>query len=171
MKKAFKDISIIVVIFIFSFIIIRTEYITYDFFIDKEFLFTFLGVFVGFALTLYTYITSMFEKIKGLIKERCINDQEKLNAKLKLLPELHGEIKDNIKLLIYSLIVVVIVSISDKIFNILTKKWDVIPELLNALLLSIFILSILSLWDLVQTSFKISDFIIKENNQEENRQG
>ena len=154
-----------VVFFIVSFVIVKQEYVSYDYFIKTEFLFTFLGVFIGFAITLYTYITSMFEKMRDLIREKYKDEPLEIERRLKELPKLHAEIKDNIMYLFYALLLVVIISVGDKILIELNESWDEVKNIIEALLLTVFLLSILSLRDLIVTSFAISDFIIKGDNE------
>lgn len=160
MKRIVKLLIYFVLILGLSFWIVKSDLISYGYFIKTEFLFTFLGVFIGFALTLYTYITSQFDKMKENLTEKLKNSPEILEDRLKLLPDLHAEIKDDILLLIYSLIIVVAISIGDKVLIELNDLWNEVVNLSNSILLAVFILSVFALWDLVKTSFAISDFII-----------
>ena len=153
-----------VIFFAISFAIVKYEFVSFSYFIETEFLFTFLGVFIGFALTLYTYITSMFDKMRDLIKEKYKNNPSEAEDRLQELPNLHTEIKDNIMYLFYVLLIVVFISVGDKIFLKLDTLWGEVNYIIDSLLLTIFMLSILSLKDLIVTSFAISDFIIRGNN-------
>ena len=145
--------------------VIKWEIINYSYFIDTTFLFTFLGVFIGFALTLYTYITSTFENIKRTINRKYKDKEEIRNTKLQLLPVLHTEIKDNILFLIYSLIVVVLLAITETYTSTLSLFGSccTTQHIKNSILFSIFMLSVYALKDLVSTSFAISDFIVKDD--------
>lgn len=151
---------------IISFLVIRFDLVSYDYFIKTEFLFTFLGVFIGFALTLYTYITSMFEKLQDILKVKYKDNPIELKARLSELPNLHNEIKDNIMYLFYVLIIVVVLSVGDKLILKLNVFWCEFQYVPNSILLTIFLLSIIALKDLIVTSFAISDFIIKGNSTE-----
>ena len=155
-----------VIFLIVSYFIVKYDYLSFSYFIKTEFLFTFLGVFIGFALTLYTYITSMFDKMRDLIKEKYKNEPVEIKKRLVQLPKLHTEIKDNIMYLFYVLLIVVFISVGDKIFIKLNSLWGEVNCIIDAVLLTVFLLSVLSLKDLIVTSFAISDFIIKGNNEE-----
>jgi hypothetical protein len=159
---------IIYVVFflIISFLIVRFDLVSYDYFVKTEFLFTFLGVFIGFALTLYTYITSMFEKMQDIIRIKYKDNPIELKSRISELPKLHTEIKDNIMYLFYVLIIVVVLSVGDKMLLKLNCFWSEFQYIPKSILLTIFILSILALKDLIVTSFAISDFIIKGNSEE-----
>lgn len=161
--KTFKLICIILVTLSLSYYIVLNDVVSYQYFIETNFLFTFLGVFIGFALTLYTYLTSMFENMKKIIKTKHSDDTKTRDNKLELLPLLHIEIKEDIIFLIYSLVLVVVVAVLNKpLMSIDLCRFDIdISNLINASMLSVFFLSILALIDLVRTSFTISDFIIK----------
>ena len=156
----------IVFFLIVSFLIVRFDLVSYDYFVKTEFLFTFLGVFIGFALTLYTYITSMFEKMQDIIRIKYKDNPDELKSRISELPNLHTEIKDNIMYLFYVLIIVVILSVGDKMLLKLNCFWSEFQYIPKAILLTIFILSIVALKDLIVTSFAISDFIIKGNDKE-----
>jgi hypothetical protein len=142
---------------------VLSDVVSYQYFIETDFLFTFLGVFIGFALTLYTYLTSMFENMKKIIKTKHSQDISIRDQKLALLPLLHIEIKENIIFLIYALVFVVLVAVLNKpIMAIDLCRFNIeILDITNALMLTVFFLSILALIDLVRTSFTISDFVIK----------
>ncbi|MEO6175785.1 MAG: hypothetical protein ABIP27_11610 [Flavobacterium circumlabens] len=146
-----------------SYYVVLSGAVSYQYFIKTDFLFTFLGVFIGFALTLYTYLTSMFENMKKIIKTKHAQDIKVRDEKLDLLPLLHTEIKENIIFLIYALVLVVLVAVLHKpIMSIDLSRFNIkILDITNALMLTVFFLSVLSLIDLVRTSFTISDFVIK----------
>ncbi len=154
-----------IIFLIISYCVVKFDLVSYDYFVKTDFLFTFLGVFIGFALTLYTYITSMFEKMKDLIKEKYKGNQDQIDKRLAELPKLHTEIKDNIMYLFYVLIVVVLFSVGDKMLITLSTHWEEFKFIPKSILLTIFLLSIVSLKDLIVTSFTISDFIIKGNDE------
>ena len=157
----------IIVFFIVSYVIVSNDLVSYDYFVKTEFLFTFLGVFIGFALTLYTYITSMFEKMSQIIKEKYSDKPNEISKRLNELPNLHNEIKDNIMYLFYVLLFVVILSIGDKVLIELNAYWDKVSLIVDSVLMTIFLLSIVALKDLIVTSFAISDYIIKNHNGKE----
>jgi len=146
-----------------SYAIVKYDLVSYDYFIKTEFLFTFLGVFIGFALTLYTYVISMFEKMEDIVRFKYENNPDELKRRLTELPNLHNEIKDNIKFLLYVLIIVVLLSIGDKLILELNEVFNEALNISKSILLTIFILSVIALKDLIDTSFAISDYIIKKN--------
>lgn len=163
MMRIFKLIFIILITLLLSYYVVLSGAVSYQYFIKTDFLFTFLGVFIGFALTLYTYLTSMFENMKKIIKTKHAQDIKVRDEKLDLLPLLHTEIKENIIFLIYALVLVVLVAVLHKpIMSIDLSRFNIkILDITNALMLTVFFLSVLSLIDLVRTSFTISDFVIK----------
>ena len=163
MMRIFKLIFIILVTLLLSYYVVLSGAVSYQYFIKTDFLFTFLGVFIGFALTLYTYLTSMFENMKKIIKTKHAHDIKVRDEKLDLLPLLHAEIKENIIFLIYALVLVVLVAVLHKpIMNIDLSRFNIeILDITNALMLTVFFLSVYALIDLVRTSFTISDFVIK----------
>lgn len=163
MMRIFRLIFVILITLSLSYYIVLSDIVSYQYFIETNFLFTFLGVFIGFALTLYTYLTSMFENMKKIIRTKHVDDIDARDKKLALLPLLHQEIKENIIFLIYALVLVVLVAVlNDSIMNIDLCKLNIeISDIKNTLMLTVFFLSILALVDLVRTSFTISDFIIK----------
>ncbi|MEO7227634.1 MAG: hypothetical protein ABIY60_16615 [Flavobacterium circumlabens] len=101
--------------------------------------------------------------MKKIIKTKHAQDIKVRDEKLDLLPLLHTEIKENIIFLIYALVLVVLVAVLHKpIMSIDLSRFNIkILDITNALMLTVFFLSVLSLIDLVRTSFTISDFVIK----------
>ncbi|WP_162200476.1 hypothetical protein [Kordia jejudonensis] len=106
----------------------------------------------------------MFDKMSDLIKEKYKNDPQQIEQRLNHLPKLHNEIKDNIMFLFYALLCVVLMSVGEKMFLELNCMWSEVKNITDSILLTIFLLSIVSLKDLIATSFSISDFVIKSNN-------
>jgi hypothetical protein len=108
----------------------------------------------------------MFEKLQDILKLKYKDDPIELKKRLSELPNLHNEIKDNIMYLFYVLIIVVVLSVGDKLILKLNVFWSEFQYIPNSILLTIFLLSIVALKDLIVTSFAISDFIIKGNTTE-----
>lgn len=151
MKKIIVLLIYFIVATAISFSLINFKLIDYSGFIKFDFLFTFIGVLIGFALTLFTYITSMFDKLKDKIKAKYSGDER--SEKLKLLNTLYDEIKDDINFLFYSLLIVAIA------FMFYGRLTDYI-EIVNSVLMAIFLLSLLSIKDLISVSLNVSKFII-----------
>lgn len=133
-----------------SYTLVRFDVVSYKTFIDYEFLFTFIGILLGFAITLFTYITSMFETVKAKLK---IKYKDQYQAKVQNLKDLYDEIKDDVNFLFYSLIVV-------SAFALCAKWLAYFETLSDSALLTIFYLSLLAMKDLIYVAIEISKFVM-----------
>ena len=157
-KKYWVLIYIWLIIFLLSFFAIFFDIINPGFFIQPEFLFTFLGVFIGFAITLYTYCATMFDKVNANLEQDFSGDI--IKQKKKILKEIYEEIKDDIVFLFIGLLVVVLVTIIKPFFIELKIKTEWYTYIDDALLFSVFILALFAIKDLISVSFKISEYLI-----------
>lgn len=119
-------------------------------------LFTYFGVLIGFALTIYTFGLSMVVDIKkniSLMSEISVEKKEILYQKL-----VNGfkEIKQDIWLIFYAIILVIIFAVAKEIIN--PFGWNVehykIPE---TAFLSLFVLSTFAIFDIMKTLFNLSE--------------
>ena len=127
--------------------------IDYSAFIEPVFLFTFLGVFTGFALTLFVHIVSMIQGIKTRFKDKVLE-----------FDAFYEELKHGIMVLFYGIIifgiVIVVSPFFKQSFNLM--GYDVtIKSLFESLSMAIFVLTIISLFDLIRVSFKVSQDFLK----------
>lgn len=121
--------------------------VEYKAFIEPAFLFTFLGVFTGFALTLFVHIVTMMQGVKEFIADKTSFDK------------FYTELKHGIMVLIYGIVlfiaIVIVAPFFDKSFIQLGKTISV-RVLFDSLSMAIFVLTIFSLSDLIRISFKVS---------------
>lgn len=169
MKAKIKITVAFALLFLISIILIKHTNINIDTFVDNSFLFTYLGIFLGFAITIFTFIVSMIEKVR----ERIENDSSKTEAEKKVVENdiihLYREIKQNIMLIFYSFLIIIIITL----FGSVDIPFIKIPEylgvskidLFSAIKLEILLLSLYSIYDLAISSFTISNLtgIIKKN--------
>lgn len=169
MKAKLKITLFFVLLFMLSLILIKFTKINVGTFVDNSFLFTYLGIFLGFAITIFTFIVSMIEKVR----ERIEIDPNKTEAEKKIVEDdiihLYKEIKQNIMLIFYSFLLVIIITLFGSVDIPLIK----IPEYLGvskidlffAIKLEILLLSLYSIYDLAISSFTISNLtgIIKKD--------
>ncbi len=166
--KIVKLLIVFIVVFLFSFTTIHYELIDYDFFVETEFLFTFLSVFIGFAITIYTYITSIFDRVKHKIKITYSTETD-ISNKIQILVNVHSEIRDDINFVIVGLISTIAFALSNTLIERIACDWYYVMEIKHSILLSIFILSIVAIWDLIKVAFIFSDFLAqpdKKKNEE-----
>jgi len=128
--------------------------VDYSKFIEPVFLFGFLGVFIGFALSLYVHIVSVIQSIAP-----------KFVGKEEQLKKLYRGLKENILVLVYGLVISSIVSVFAPA---ITKRYVTFLDrdfqfVIDAFSMSVFILAIWSLWDLMHAAFKLSEKAIDNN--------
>lgn len=165
-----------IIAFAISYIIVQCNINGYKQFIEISFLFTFIGVLIGFALTLFTYIVSQVEKIKEKIEAEIIAnanaDMSLYNTKKSNLLAIHEEIKDDISVLFWSLIIVVFISISTEpikcvlefkmcYISFFHKYINFFVVIKNSFLFSVFILCILAIRDLINLTLKMAEQSLK----------
>lgn len=146
---------ILIIGFISNYLVINTEISNFSIF-SLISLFTYFGVLIGFSLTIYTFGLSMCNDIKKNIQEvKELTDEKKEILFQKLI---HGfkEIKQDIWLIFFAIVLIVIFAILSEIKN--PFNWEVerlrIPETIN---LSFFTLSTLAMFDIMKTLFNLSE--------------
>lgn len=141
---------------IWAVIYVATRFTGVDYkeFINPIFLFGFLGLFIGFALSLYIHIVSIVQtiKVKFVGKE----------AKLK---KLYSGLKENIMVLIYGLLLfsstyILTPIIRARYVTFLDADFSI---LIDSFSMSVFVVAMLSLWDLMMAAFMLSEKMIEEN--------
>ena len=159
MKKARRYIIPLIIVFlamVFSYFLVHYTEVELLTIFDTFSLFTYFGVLIGFAITIYTFGLSMIGDIK-----KHIDDIEKLtdDDKRQMFTKLrHGfsQIKQNIWLIFVGIVLVIIFSILKDIEN--PFGWKVekyqIPEVVN---LTLFILSTIAMYDIMKTMFNLSE--------------
>lgn len=145
-----------------SFLLFHFDIIKSSVLIEYEFLFTFIGIFLGFAITLFTYLASIFDKI--LLK---LSEQK--NTRINKLRGVYNEIIDDIWFLFISLIIITLLIITKSSGKI--KCDDLFNEIENAILLTILIMSFFAIRDLISVSFKISKYILPNDEEKEETTG
>jgi hypothetical protein len=127
---------------------------------DNDFLFNFLGILLGFAITIFTFIISLVEKVKEKVEVRYQNNEGKKKAFEKKAKKLYQEIKDDIILTFISVVIIGLLYITNiKIPKIYFYGSYFIDHsmCLDCLKLSLFGLNLYAIFDLIIISFKLSD--------------
>ena len=157
MMKRSKDyiqlLAIAAVIFGAAYAIKSYLHLDYGDFGDPKFLFNYLGVVLGFGLTLYTFIVSQYGMVEQRIKE--LNQSEKVEAKKTEFREVCAEVKDDVWVIFIILLLVILSSIVPEEYS----KRPMIDKIISVTNVTFFVLSILAIKDLIQVSFKLADFI------------
>jgi hypothetical protein len=125
-------------------------------------LFTYFGVLIGFALTIYTFGLSMVSDIKSKIdRHNKLTEDQKKNMYSSLVSGF-GEIKEDIWLIFYSILIVIGFAIAKEIPN--PFCWQVesfnLPDTAN---LTLFIMTTIAMWDIMQTLFNLSEINLELN--------
>ena len=119
-------------------------------------LFTYFGVLIGFSITIYTFGLSMCNDIKKNIQEMVELKEEQKEILFQKLIRGFKEIKQDIWLIFFAIVLIVIFAILSEIEN--PFNWNVdkmkIPETVN---LSLFILSTIAMFDIMKTLFNLSE--------------
>lgn len=164
-KRILIQIFIIIVVLAASnWLILHTTIENYTIFHSVS-LFTYFGVLIGFSLTIYTFGLSMISDIKNNIdKLQRLSDNDKKEIFNGLRSGFH-QIKQDIWLIFWSIILVILVSVVKEIgftFSIKIGMYQ-IPETIN---ISLFFLSTIAMYDIMKTLFNLSEInmeLIKEN--------
>jgi hypothetical protein len=122
-----------------------------------DFLFQFLGILLGFALTIFQFIVSLVDKIIEKKEVEYKGLPERLEALRKKSNELYREIKDDILFIFYSLVII-------SIMYFINSESSNTPE--QAIRSAIFCLNIYAVYDLISVSFKVSDITTITRDQE-----
>lgn len=133
---------------------------------DTVNLFTYFGVLIGFALTIFTFGLSMVSDIKSKIdNHNKISDNQKKQLYSKLVSGF-GEIKEDIWIIFVSIIIVIGFEIANQIPN--PFGWRVeeynLPQTVN---LTLFITTTIAMFDIMQTLFNLSEINLHLNKYDE----
>jgi len=155
-KRYFIPIIVVLTTFISSYFLIQNSEIELLTIFDTLSLFTYFGVLIGFAITIYTFGLSMIAEIKKNIdKISGLTDSDK-KTMFRNLRNGFRQIKQDIWLIFIGIILVIIFSILKDITN--PFGWEIekyqIPETVN---LSLFILSTIAMYDIMKTMFNLSE--------------
>ena len=155
-KRYFIPIIVVLTTFISSYCLIQNSEIELLTIFDTLSLFTYFGVLIGFAITIYTFGLSMIAEIKKNIdKISGLTDSDK-KIMFRNLRNGFKQIKQDIWLIFIGIILVIIFSVLKDIIN--PFGWKVekyqIPETVN---LSLFILSTIAMYDIMKTMFNLSE--------------
>ena len=165
LKAIFKYLHllfIIVIVFTCCFYIIWKFKVDLKDIIGNQFLISYLGVLLGFALTLFTFIIAMVEKIsEKLMKDERLTIEAKKRKQLTLNSTLE-EVKDNIVFVFVCLVICCFFTIIEG-FDIPHINFSGYNEyftkiaVINSLKLTIFLLSFYAIYDIMMVSFTISE--------------
>jgi len=159
--KIYKSISTYLFIFLFLFAISFLLAFHYEMHkctvFNTLFLFTFYGVLAGFSITIYTFALSMINEIVDNINNNeTLKDSEKTDC-IVLLRNGFQEIKEDIWIIFFSL---VLVSISE-VFEFLNIRLFDNYKILGTLNIFSFFISLASMFDMVKTLFNLSNIKIE----------
>lgn len=127
---------------------------------DNDFLFSFFGIILGFAITIFTFIISLVEKIKEKAEIKYANDGGKKTKFENKIKALFGEIKDDIAFTFISVVIIGVLYVVDvKIPKLYFYGTYFIDQKIGveSLKLSLFFLNLYAIYDLIVVSFKMSD--------------
>ena len=129
---------------------------------ESSSLFTYFGVLIGFALTIYTFGLSMVDGIKQKVDNHPrLTQIQKTNIYQNLVNGFE-QIKGDIWFIFYSILFVIVFSIAKEIVN--PFGWKVegwkIPETGN---LTLFLTTTVAMWDIMKTLFNLSEINFELN--------
>ena len=165
MKKSNYTVPIIIFILTICvcLLIISTKCIGYKKYIGVEFLFAFIGVLIGFALSLFTHVVGLVGKLKD--KYTILPQTPEIQQKIKSLKNIYAEMKDDIMFMFASLVGIVLISILSGYAKYISAHVDyetmvLLVKIKDSLVLAIFLLNIYSIKDLISISFKLSKYVV-----------
>lgn len=170
MKMNKKNSRILLFIFVIGMIgatsnilVVNTNVCTFSIF-ETSNLFTYFGVLIGFALTIYTFGLSMVNDIKQKIdSHKKLNEGQKRKSYDSLVSSF-GQIKQDIWLIFYSILIVICFSVAKEVIN--PFEWNVekykLPETIN---LTLFVTTTIAMWDIMQTLFNLSEINFELNKE------
>lgn len=161
-KRFFLAALAIGVIGLISNVLVRTTPVASFSIFDTTNLFTYFGVLIGFALTIYTFGLSMVTDIKQKIEAvDKLSEEQKIKMYDKLVSGFN-EIKGDIWLIFYSIIIVIGFAIAKEFPN--PFGWSVeylkLPETTNT---TLFITTTIAMWDIMRTLFNLSEINLELN--------
>jgi hypothetical protein len=170
-KRIIYAISVVTIAFIISNLLVRGTSILNFKILDPTNLFTYFGVLIGFALTVYTFGLAMISDIKKDLMSLNIFSEEQKASMLKRLADGFKEIKEDIWIIFSALILIIYFAVVKEIPN--PFSWNVekymIPE---SSYLTLFIITTYSMYDIMRTLFNLSEIkleLLKKKNNNENK--
>lgn len=146
----------VLIIGIISNLLVRETNISSFSIFDATSLFTYFSVLIGFALTIYTFGLSLVSDIKEKIQLSKKFTEEQKSAMYDNLISGFAQIKGDIWVIFYSLLVVILFAVIKDMVN--PFGWNVedwkLPETIN---LTLFITTTIAMWDIMQSLFNISE--------------
>lgn len=129
-------------------------------------LFTYFGVLIGFSLTIYTFGLSMVPGIKQKIEELDEFSPEQKRVMFDKLISGFKELKQDIWLIFYALIVIVCSLIAKEFHN--PFDWKLleykIPETID---LTLFLVATIAMSDIMRTLFNLSEINLELNKKQQ----
>jgi hypothetical protein len=157
-----KVLSLVIIIGFISNILVRKTGVSNFSIFDTVGLFTYFGVLIGFALTIYTFGLSMISDIKLKIENLDKLTSVQKDVMYNKLVSGFKEIKEDIWLIFYSIIVIIFFAIAKEITN--PFGWNVeelrIPETAN---FTLFITTTVAMFDIMRTLFNLSEINLELN--------
>lgn len=152
----------IAVIVAVSNIIARTTNLCASSLFESSSLFTYFGVLIGFALTIYTFGLSMVDGIKQKVDSHTQLSQTQKTEIYSNLVSGFDQIKGNIWFIFYSVLLVIVFAIVKDVEN--PFGWNVenwkVPETGN---LTLFLTTTVAMWDIIKTLFNLSEINFRLN--------
>ncbi len=164
-KKTSRILLFILVIGIIGVIsnvlVVNTNVCTFSIF-ETSNLFTYFGVLIGFALTIYTFGLSMVNDIKQKIdNHKKLNEIQKRQSYDSLVSGF-SQIKQDIWSIFYSILIVICFAVAKEVTN--PFGWNVeklkLPETIN---LTLFVTTTIAMWDIMETLFNLSEINFELN--------
>ena len=166
---------LIVAVYLMSYFLMNMQNAYYDVSsvqcIKSNFLITYLAGFVAFLLAVYTMCMSVLKDIVGLIYKSDFDNEEKRNLVIDTVMSSFSEMKSGIMFFMFFFLVVVFfhfiegVRFHSDIVNMVIKKS------ISPLYTTIFVVSVLIIYDLLGAMFGISEvlmLLIRINKKNEN---
>ena len=164
-KRIIYTYIIIIVIGVISNYLVRTTPVSSFTIFNATNLFTYFGVLIGFSLTIYTFGLSMVSDINSKIHNHKLFTSEQKQKMYDRLVNGFDEIKGDIWLIFYSILIVIGFAIAKEIVN--PFGWNVeclkLPETVN---LTLFITTTIAMWDIMQTLFNLASINMELNKNE-----
>lgn len=161
-RRFFLSCIIVLIIYIFSNFLVKTTLVSTFSIFDTTNLFTYFGVLIGFALTVYTFGLSMVSDIKSKIDKHEKFTEKQKEKMYESLVSGFAQIKGDIWLIFYSILIVIGCAIAKEIHNPFgwqVEQWK-LPETTN---LTLFITTTIAMWDIMQTLFNLSEINLELN--------
>ncbi len=165
MKRIIYSSAFVLISLVLSNYLVRETSVLSFKLIEPTNLFTYFGVLIGFALTVYTFGLAMISDIKNELMSLDDFTKEEKEEMINKLANGFKEIKDDIWIIFSSLILVIYFAIASSISN--PFGWEIehfmIPQSSN---LTLFIVTTYAMYDIMRTLFNLSEIkleLLKKN--------